>query len=81
MESILEKSSERARALLFGLLVNCVFLTGAEEDCPLSEKRNNLSLEENINMWWDWILKKLKAFCAYMKNAMNKDFKLDAEFI
>ena len=46
MESILEKSSERLRALLFGLLVNCVFSTDARKDCPLLEMRNNLSLEE-----------------------------------
>ena len=46
MESILEKSPERARNLLFGLLVNCVFSTGTGENCPLLEMRNNLSLEE-----------------------------------
>jgi hypothetical protein len=46
MASIIEKSAERPRALLFGLLVNCVFSTGAKEDCPLLEMRNNLSLEE-----------------------------------
>ena len=46
MESILEKSSDRARALLFGLLVNCVFSSGAMPDCPLCEMRNNLSIEE-----------------------------------
>ena len=46
MESILEKTPERARNLLFGLLVNCVFSTGAGENCPFLEMRNNLSLEE-----------------------------------
>jgi len=46
MESILEKSSDRTRGLLFGLLVNCVFSAGGAEDCPLRELRNNLSLEE-----------------------------------
>ena len=46
MESILEKSTNRARGLLFGLLANCVFSTGAKVDCPLLEMRNNLSLEE-----------------------------------
>jgi hypothetical protein len=46
MESILEKSSDRGRGLLFGLLVNCIFSTGADKDCPLCELRENLTIEE-----------------------------------
>jgi len=46
MESTVEKSSSTARSLLFGLLVNCVFSTGALKDCPLWELRQNLSVEE-----------------------------------
>jgi hypothetical protein len=46
MDSILEKSFDRQRALLFGLLVNCIFSEGPKESCPLSELRSNLSIEE-----------------------------------
>ena len=46
MDSILEKSLDRPRALLFGLLVNCIFATEANESCPLSEIRNSFSIEE-----------------------------------
>ena len=46
MDSILKKSLDRSRGLLFGLLTNCIFSTGAEESCPLSAFRINLSIEE-----------------------------------
>jgi hypothetical protein len=46
MDSILEKSYDRPRGLLFGLLVNCIFYAQASESCPLSELRNSFSTEE-----------------------------------
>jgi hypothetical protein len=46
MDLILKKSSDSSRGLLFGLLANCIFSTGAKESCPLSELRINLSIEE-----------------------------------
>jgi hypothetical protein len=46
MDSILEKSLDRPRGLLFGLLVNCIFSAEASESCPLSELRRNFSTEE-----------------------------------
>jgi len=46
MNSIIEKSKDTSRALLFGLLANCIFSTGANESCPLSEIRINLTIEE-----------------------------------
>ena len=46
MDSILEKSSDSSRALLFGLLVNCLFPTSRNEECPLWELRNSLSVEK-----------------------------------
>ena len=46
MDSILEKSSDRSRSLLFGLLANCLFPTNIKEDCPLWELRNSLSIEK-----------------------------------
>jgi hypothetical protein len=46
MDSILEKSLDKPRALLFGLLANCLFPTSKKEDCPLWELRNSLSIEK-----------------------------------
>jgi len=46
MDSILEKSYDRPRALLFGLLVNCLFPTRTNESCPLWGLRKSLSIEE-----------------------------------
>ena len=46
MDSILKKSLDSSRGLLFGLLANCIFSTGARDSCPLSELRSNLSIEE-----------------------------------
>ena len=46
MDSNLEKSSDRSRALLFGLLANCLFPTSKKEDCPLWELRHSLSIEK-----------------------------------
>ncbi len=49
MDSTLEKSADRSRGLLFGLLVNCIFSKSALESCPLGELRNNLSLDEKYD--------------------------------
>ena len=46
MDSISEKSLDRPRGLLFGLLVNCMFSEKASECCPLYELRNSFSTEE-----------------------------------
>ena len=46
MDSILEKSLDRPRGLLFGLLENCIFSAEASESCTLSELRNSFSTEE-----------------------------------
>ena len=43
---MVEKSSDRSRALLFGLLANCLFPTSKKEECPLWELRNSLSIEK-----------------------------------
>lgn len=48
MDPLLEKSSDKSRALLFGLLVNCLFPTNREEDCPLWELRSSLSIEQKF---------------------------------
>ena len=46
MDSILKKSLDSSRGLLFGLLVGCIFSEGAKESCPLSQLRSSLSTEE-----------------------------------
>jgi len=46
MDSIHEKSTDKPRALLFELLVDCRFLTCTNEDCPIWEQRNSLSIEK-----------------------------------
>ena len=49
MDSILKKSFDQSRSLLFGLLQNCLFSENAKDSCPLSQLRNNLSLEEKYS--------------------------------
>ena len=47
MNSILEKSPNPARALVFGLLASCFFTTNADcSDCLLKELRDSLSIDK-----------------------------------
>ena len=48
MYSILENSPNPSRALVFGLLVSCLFTTNAEScsDCPLKELRVSLTIDK-----------------------------------
>jgi len=48
-----EISSERSRSELFGLLLSCIFSDEAENECPLSLLRKNLTVEEK----YDYTLK------------------------
>ena len=48
MDTILEKSLDSSRALLFGLLTNCLFPTSTKEDCPVWELRHSLSIEKKF---------------------------------
>ncbi len=75
MGSILEKSSERARSLLFGLLVNCVFSTDAREDCPLLEMRNNLSLEEKHKYVMGLSMDEIKSILFLHEECFEKRFQ------
>jgi hypothetical protein len=75
MESILEKSSERARGLLFGLLVNCVFSTGAREDCPLLKMRNNLSLEEKHKYVMGLSIEEIKSILCLHEECYEQRFQ------
>jgi hypothetical protein len=49
MDSILEKSFDRSRSLLFGLFVSCLFSEEAKDSCPLIQLRNSLSLDEKYD--------------------------------
>ena len=49
MDSILEKSFDRSRSLLFGLLQSCLFSEDAKDSCPLSQLRHRLSLDEKYD--------------------------------
>lgn len=46
MYPLLEKSSDRSRGLLFGLLKNCIFSSGDRKDCQLRDLRNSLTVEQ-----------------------------------
>jgi len=46
MDRLLEKSSDRKRGLLFGLLTNCIFSSGERNDCFMCELRRNLTTEQ-----------------------------------
>lgn len=50
MDTNLKKSFDSSRALLFGLLVNCIFPTSSEERCPLWDLRNNLTFEMKYDL-------------------------------
>lgn len=79
MKSILEKSSERARGLLFGLLVNCVFSTGAKEDCPLSEMRKNLSIEEKHKYVMRLTIEEIKSILCLHEECYEQRFQTNVE--
>ena len=49
MDDLLEKSSDRSRSLLFGLLQSCLLEGNALENCPLAHLRSTLSLEEKYH--------------------------------
>ena len=52
MDLILEKTSERSRSMLFGLLLSCLFSEEAKNECHLSRLRRSLTLEEK----YDYVL-------------------------
>jgi len=49
MDPILEKSFNRSRSLLFGLLQSCLLEGNALDTCPLAHLRNTLSFVEKYN--------------------------------
>jgi hypothetical protein len=49
MDSNFKKEFDRQRSLLFGLLQGCFFSEDAKGNCPLSQLRDSLSLEEKYD--------------------------------
>ena len=49
METVMEKTSDSSRALLFGLLVECIFTPPEKESCPLGKLRTSLSFEKKYD--------------------------------
>jgi len=76
MDSMVEKSSDSLRGLLFGLLVNCVFSTGAKEDCPLWKLRSNLSLEEKHKFVMGLSIKKVKSILSQHEECYEQRFSM-----
>jgi len=76
MDSILKKSSDSSIALLFGLLVNCIFLEGARESCPLSELRSNLTIEEKHEYVIGLSKEEVKSILVQHEECYEKRFRL-----
>ena len=74
MEQILEKSSESSRALLFGLLVNCLFPTSTNEDCPIWELRNSLSIDKKHEFVMDLSKEEVTNILARHEECYEKRF-------
>ena len=45
-KTLLEKSSDHSRSLLFGLLIDCIFSGNGNGNCPLSRLRDTFTFEE-----------------------------------
>jgi len=53
MDDAVEKSFDRSRSLLFGLLQSCLLEGNALKSCPLTQLRNSLSFEEKYHFAMD----------------------------
>ncbi len=76
MDLILKKSSDKSRALLFGLLVNCLFPTSTKEDCPLWKLRDSLPIEKKYEYTMGLSDEEVKSIlaqheCCYEKRLSN----------
>ena len=76
MDFILKKSSDKSKALLFGLLVNCLFPTSTKEDCPLWKLRDSLSIEKKHEYTMGLSDEEVKSIlaqheCCYEKRLSN----------
>ena len=74
MNQIAEKTSASPRGLLFGLLVNCLFPTRKNEDCPLWELRKNLSIENKYTYVMGLDKKEVESILAKHEACYEKRF-------
>ena len=72
MNSIVEKSKDTSRALLFGLLASCIFSKEINENCPLSELRINLSVEEKHEFVMDLSDEEIKSILVQHDECYEK---------
>lgn len=72
METAFEKSSDKSRTLLFGLLVNCIFSDDAQGKCPLWERRNNLSIENKYDYVMELGLKEINSILVQHEQCYQK---------
>ena len=49
MDLTIEKSMDRSKSELFGLLLSCLFSEEVKTKCPLSRLRSSLTIEEKYN--------------------------------
>lgn len=80
MGSFVEKSSDDLRALLFGLLINCIFSSGAKVDCPLWDIRNNLTNEEKHGYVMGLSLAEIKKLLATHEECFEKRWSEMSQF-
>lgn len=64
MDQIVKKSSDASRGLLFGLLVNCLFTGGTNEECPLHDLRTGLTIEEKHKLVMDLTVEEIRRILA-----------------
>jgi hypothetical protein len=74
MDIEFEKCLNKSRALLFGLLVNCIISNDAKERCPLWELRNNLSLEKKYDYVMELSKEKVNSTLVLHEECFNERF-------
>ena len=72
MDPMLEKSADRSRAMLFGLLVNCLFPTNRKEECPLWELRSSLSLDQKFEYAMALSDEKVESLLAFHESCYER---------
>ena len=72
MDADLEKSFDRSRTLLYGLLQTCLLEGEALESCPLEYLRNSLTLEEKYRYTISSSEKELNKILAQHEECFKK---------
>ena len=74
MDSNLEKSLDSSRALLFGVLTNCIFSSNENDSCPLFDLRNSLSIEQKYDYVMGLSKEEVALMLAKHKDCFQKKF-------